>query len=218
MILFIQGSGGLGREILELAKVVNNKHHKYDEIYFCDDWATENEKNGTKIYKYDEVKNNFDKENIRFIIAVGEPSIRAKEYDLKVNDGYKINTLIHPDTLVPESVKVGEGVIICKNVCISPNVSLGINSLYLAFATIGHDSNIGSHTVINNFVAIAGRCNIGSRTYIGINSPVKQKVSIGDDCIIGMGSNVLSDIPNKSIAYGNPAKVIRENINEKIFE
>ena len=48
---------------------------------------------------------------------------------------------------------------------------------------------------------------IGSRTFIGARALIMPGVTIGDDCIIGAGSVVTHDIPNNSVACGNPARV-----------
>ena len=37
-----------------------------------------------------------------------------------------------------------------------------------------------------------------------------KPITIGDNCVIGGGSVVTKDIPDNSLAYGNPCRVIRE--------
>ena len=51
---------------------------------------------------------------------------------------------------------------------------------------------------------------IGNDCWIGGNSVICPGVTIGNGCVIGAGSIVTKDIPNNSLAVGNPAKVIRE--------
>ncbi len=54
---------------------------------------------------------------------------------------------------------------------------------------------------------------IGRNCFIGGESIILPGVSIGDNCVIGAGSVVTKDVPDCCIAAGNPAKVIRENID-----
>lgn len=37
-------------------------------------------------------------------------------------------------------------------------------------------------------------------------------VTIGNNVVIGAGSVVTKDIPDNKIAYGNPCKIIKDNI------
>lgn len=53
---------------------------------------------------------------------------------------------------------------------------------------------------------------IGRNCFIGGESLVLPGVSIGDDCVVGAGSVVTKDVPARSIVAGNPAKVIRSDI------
>lgn len=54
--------------------------------------------------------------------------------------------------------------------------------------------------------------NIGENTFVGTNSIVLPGVTIGDNCVIGAGSVVTKDVPSGSMVAGNPAKVIRSDI------
>lgn len=49
---------------------------------------------------------------------------------------------------------------------------------------------------------------IGNNVFIGEKSIILKGVTIGDNVIIGAGSIVSHDIPNNSVAAGNPAKII----------
>ncbi len=56
---------------------------------------------------------------------------------------------------------------------------------------------------------------IGDDTWIGGNSVVCPGVNIGKRCVIGAGSVVTKDIPDDSLAVGNPARVIRQIDNSE---
>lgn len=51
---------------------------------------------------------------------------------------------------------------------------------------------------------------IGNNCWIGGNSVILPGVSIGNGCTIGAGSVVTKDIPDNSLAVGNPARVVRK--------
>jgi maltose O-acetyltransferase len=50
---------------------------------------------------------------------------------------------------------------------------------------------------------------IGNDCWIGGNCIILPGVTIGNGCTVGAGSVVTKDIPDNSLAVGNPAKVIR---------
>jgi len=94
---------------------------------------------------------------------------------------------IRPHTFIPTGVKIG------NRVFIGPNVTF-TNDKY---PSIGEDWEL-LETIVGNDVAI------------GAGSTILPGITIGDNVSIGAGSVVTKDIPANYIAYGNPAKLIRE--------
>jgi acetyltransferase-like isoleucine patch superfamily enzyme len=87
-----------------------------------------------------------------------------------------------------------------------------LDKTYPAGIHIGQRSHIGAGCVVlsHDFVrAIYAHTRIGKHCFIGIGSIIMPGVTIGDSVIIGAGSVVTKDIPPRSIAAGNPAKVLR---------
>jgi acetyltransferase-like isoleucine patch superfamily enzyme len=63
-----------------------------------------------------------------------------------------------------------------------------------------------------------GPIKIGNNTFIGIDSIIMPNSTIGSNCIIGARSVVRGIIPDNSIVFGNPAKVImKTSLIESIF-
>ncbi|MCY1670650.1 DapH/DapD/GlmU-related protein [Novosphingobium sp. SL115] len=58
---------------------------------------------------------------------------------------------------------------------------------------------------------------IGRHCFIGGGSVVMPGVTIGDECIVAAGAVVVDDIPPRCIVAGNPAKVLRENIEVSAY-
>lgn len=58
---------------------------------------------------------------------------------------------------------------------------------------------------------------IGKSCVIGVGATIMGGVRVGDYCIVGAGAVVTKDVPENTIVAGNPARVIKENIdfNEK---
>lgn len=99
-------------------------------------------------------------------------------------------------------------------VSIGNNVTLASGSRLLT-----HD---GSTKKILGYSKV-GRIDIGDDVFIGAASIVLPNVKIGNRVIIGAGSVVTKDVPDNSVAAGNPAKVIGTydefvHKNKELFE
>lgn len=58
---------------------------------------------------------------------------------------------------------------------------------------------------------------VGNRCFVGGGSTILPGVTIGDQSIVGAGSVVFDDVPPRSIVAGNPARVIRSDIDVGIY-
>ncbi len=131
--------------------------------------------------------------------------------ELKRKYSLKISQLIHPHAQIGSNVHIGEGVIIGMGVVISSNIYLDDFCVIKRSSSLGHDSKIGKYSHISPAVALAGLVHIGDYSSIGIGCTVIDRIHIGNNSIIGAGAVVTKDVSDNVIAYGVPAKVIREN-------
>jgi len=69
---------------------------------------------------------------------------------------------------------------------------------------LAHDASTKKHL---NYTRL-GKVKIGNRVFVGADSIVLPGVFIGDDVVVGAGSVVTRDIPARSVAAGNPARVV----------
>lgn len=217
MILGIYGSGGLGREVLDLTPAINTSGKEWEDIVFIDDFTEQSFINGTRVMSFDDFLKHFSFEQAKVVIATGEPEIRQVLRERVASNGYSLQSLVHPTAFIGSGTTIGSGAIIQFGSFVSCNVRIEDNALIQPNASVGHDSVIGFDTVISSYVAISGACRIGDKTYIGVSTPVKENISIGSEAIVGMGSVVLRDIPGGVIALGNPARPIKKNDSHRVF-
>ena len=72
------------------------------------------------------------------------------------------------------------------------------------FYTAGHPLDF---EIRNQGLEYAKPIEVGSNCWFGGNVVVLPGVKIGSGCVIGAGSVVTKNIPQGSLAYGNPCKV-----------
>ena len=71
---------------------------------------------------------------------------------------------------------------------------------------IAHNCFIKKQNTICAGVIFGGSIKLGQNNFIGLNVTIKNKIKIGNNNLIGSGSNIVKNITNKKIVYGNPAK------------
>src|ERR1044071_1475325 len=49
---------------------------------------------------------------------------------------------------------------------------------------------------------------VGDRVHVGANALLLGKITIGNDAVIGPGAVVMSSVPERGVAMGNPARVV----------
>ena len=86
--------------------------------------------------------------------------------------------------------------------------------------TIGDESfvAVGAMILTHDYCrSLYKKTTIGKNCFIGARSIILPGVTIGDQVIVGAGSVVTKDVKSNCIVAGNPAKIIKENINTTRF-
>src|SRR5882724_7850180 len=76
----------------------------------------------------------------------------------------------------------------------------------MAYVHLGHDCQIGSHTVLANMVTLAGHVTIHDHAILGGGTLVHQFCRIGTNAFTAGGTIVLRDVPPFVMASGNSAE------------
>ena len=110
-------------------------------------------------------------------------------YNIEIGENFFANH----NTVILDCAKVKFG----DHVFVAPNCG---------FYTAGHPIDFERR---NQGLEYAYPITIGNHVWIGAGVQVMPGVTIGDNVVIGGGSIVVRDIPDNSVAVGNPCKVIR---------
>ena len=95
------------------------------------------------------------------------------------------------------------------------NTVIGDGNLIMNYANIGHDVIVGNNNEIGPRSILAGWSVLGNNNKLKLSINVRNRVVIGSGNIIGMSSNVIKDVGDDKLLYGNPCKVIKSLVNGK---
>jgi len=213
MKLAIYGAGGLGREVLELAKQINTAQPRWETFCFIDDINPERQLRGLPVVTLDTLC----AKEYEIAIAVGEPALRRVLADKARQAGFHLPVLVHPAAQISAEVTLSEGCIVSCGAFISCDTTIGRNVYLQPNTSLGHDCQIGDDCVISSIACLAGHCKVGTGTFIGMGAMVRENTTIGEEVIISMGAAVFSDIAPGVVAMGNPARAMRRNDDKKVF-
>lgn len=207
-VLAILGAGHLGQQIAHFA--IEDKH--YNRVVFFDDFT--NEKN---ILGYDIIGGSIDIEDRyhkgffnELMIGIGYKHLKKKEefYNFFYNK-VPFGNVIHSSCWIDSTAKILQGTMIYPNVCIDANTIIDANSIVNVSSSIAHDSYIGKHCFLSPNVAIAGFVRVGNKSILGINSTIIDNVELTTEVQLGAGTVVITDLKEKGLYVGSPARFIR---------
>ena len=203
--LYIYGAGGFGREVLSMTRAIES----WEVKGFLDDGVEE----GTKIRGVEVIggRNVLSElpTDAMLILGIGDPLVKRKLIDT-IGAGRRYATLIHPAAIIQdsESVRIGEGSIICAGTILTTNIEVGSHVLLNLNCTVGHDTSIGDYSSIMPGVNIAGEVSIEDSVLLGSGCNIRNRVTIHSAARVGMGAVVLNDAGAGTTVVGIPARPI----------
>lgn len=126
----------------------------------------------------------------------------------KDENGLHLNFPHIAGVVIEDNVWVGANTTIIRGIL--RDTVIGYGTVIGHLCCIGHQVMIGNHCLILTHSMIGGSSHIGNNTRISIGSCINSGISIGSNVLIGMGSVVTKNIGDSLVAYGVPAKEIRE--------
>jgi serine O-acetyltransferase len=103
------------------------------------------------------------------------------------------------------------GISIQAHCRIAPGLVInGTGGVFILAETIGDNLVVGSGVTIGNVRGSKNLPIIGNNVYIEPGAKILGEVTIGDNVIIRGNSLVLTDIPDDTMAVGNPARIKRK--------
>ncbi len=207
--IYIIGSGGFGREILETLKAINKIEKKYEIIGFIDD--DENKKNNL-INGYlisgtvKQMKEHFLKLDNKPCAVIAIADAETKKMIANTLEGTVVwENIIHPTAIIADTCKMGRGNLFQAFSLIGPNTIIGNHCMLNVGSGVGHD------VIFEDFVSVMSNCDITGGVVLKENVYVSSSVSVIPGCIIGesaklgAGSTIFKNVKPGVTMHGHMA-------------
>lgn len=211
--IIIKGGGGHGRVIIDIVE----KSGQFHLLGILDAQLPP----GTNVFGY-EVLGSLDDLNKLIIerqvqgvvIAVGDNWLRAKvtRSILLAAPHIAFPNVIHPAAQVGRSVCLGHGNVVMAGVVINSGATIGNFCILNTNCSIDHDVTLGDYVSFAPNSCAGGSVEVGDYSAVCLGANIIDRVRIGAHTVIGAGSTVLHEMPDNIVAFGTPARKIRDRI------
>ncbi|GEN30141.1 acyltransferase [Cerasibacillus quisquiliarum] len=209
--LFIVGSGGFSKQVIEIVEKNNEQKQIYNLVGLVDD-DKEKQKSevlGYKILGTTDFLHEYSKVNkVYGVIAISNTKIR-KQLASKLNNVEWIN-LIHPDAILTKYMKLGKGNVISGGVVINPDCKLGNHCHLNIGTTLGHDVKLSDYVTVMPGSRISGNVHLKRNTLVGTGSTIIQNITINENTMLGAGTVIIKDTERNGLYVGVPGQKIKD--------
>lgn len=169
-------------------------------------------------------------------ISIGGHSSLAEQLKVEANEAFRLGSLAQIGArgrFVGQSIELGERLWLTDDVVIGgggarsvrATLKIGARSALMdrSFINLCREVTIGNDSALSNGVVllthtmwhpqlqggpvIAAPVHIGDDVIVYVNAVVAPGVTIGDGCTVAANALVVSDVRDRSLAIGNPARV-----------
>jgi sugar O-acyltransferase (sialic acid O-acetyltransferase NeuD family) len=159
---------------------------------------------GKKISGYDVIATqdelvNLSKDFRYAFIAIGQiknVKLRIDMYESVLNTGFKIPSIISPQSFISRTVQIGEGTIIMNGVILNSGVRIGNNCIINSKALIEHGTQVADNCHISTGAILNGDCIVESKSFVGSGAIVKHGITIKAGSFVNMGKIITKNFDN----------------------
>lgn len=204
--LVIVGVGGHGREILQCVTDINKCEPRWNVLGFVDDdceWAQVSGMPvlGTRSWLKDR--------DCSVVVAIGSAAVRRRVVEgLALIGVSQFATLIHPSAQIGESVRIGEGAMICAGTILTTHIEVGRHVIVNTGAVISHDCELSDFATVAPRACLCGAVRLGEGAELGAACTVLPGVEIGTWASVGAAAAVVSNVAGGDRVVGVPARSI----------
>jgi sugar O-acyltransferase (sialic acid O-acetyltransferase NeuD family) len=204
---WILGAGAHGRVVAAIwSRAEPNR-----ELAFLDDNAAlwDTDIGGRKVMGAFQTLSDLIRPGDKAILAIGN-NVARMQATKRFAATMSWANVIDPSAVLMPGSSLGVGTLVGPQAVIHTGARVGNHAIINTAAVVEHDCIVEEGVSISPGVRMGGRVHIGKNAFLAAGVTLVVRARIGEGAVVGAGAVVTSDIPAGTLAYGVPARVIRE--------
>ena len=200
--MILIGAGSHSKQIRDILLLNNISDFKVYDDYKTDFYEHKIEGKVDDILKLEKT--------IPIFCGIGDNDKREETF-VKFSEHNWIN-IIHPNSWISPTSKIGIGNYIGYNSYIGPDTILGNGNIINEYAAILHDTVLENYNHISIKASVGARNTLGDHNFFGMHSLSIPDICIGNKNIIGANTTIIRNIDDCKKLVGSPARYINYKI------
>ena len=205
--VIVLGSGGHAKVVIDILyqmvtyKIIGVTSVDLKQGSFFQGYEVLGDDNVLPLYKQNGIKH--------VVMGIGgyrDNNLRKTLFQKIKSLGFDFVNVIHPQSIISETSKFGEGVTIFPGAIINTEVKIGDNVIIATGASVDHETIIENHVLVSAGVTIGANSIIKESALLALGSKVISGITIGSNALIAAGAVVVNDIRDNQKVFGLPAK------------
>lgn len=146
------------------------------------------------------------------LVAIGDNFKRHQlvQYIKNIKSDFEFVSAVHPKATIADGVKIGQGSVVMAHVAVNSDSHIAEHCILNTSSSVDHDCIIDDFASVAPGAILGGNVKLGFASAVSLGSKIKHGCKIGENTVLGAGSLLLEDLNSGVVAYGSPAKVVRQ--------
>lgn len=140
------------------------------------------------------------------VLALGNNAVR-KALAARL-EGVRFGNAVHPSATVSPSATLGPGTVVFAGAVVNTEAHAGAHVVINSGVVVEHDAVLGDFANLSPGVRSGGRIEVGEGAFVATGATLAPRVKVGAWSVVGAGAVVVREVPERTIAYGVPARVV----------